>query len=55
MEVNGSVELVNADDGFYVVIGKPGDGYELYRARLDHVGHHTRKWQAVAAAKGDKS
>ena len=53
MDINGSAQLVEGDEGFYVIIGKPGDGYELYRARLDHVSHHQRKWQAVAATKAE--
>jgi hypothetical protein len=53
MRIEGSKQLVEGDDGLYVIIGTAGGGYELYRARLDHVSSHRRKWQAVAAIKGD--
>jgi hypothetical protein len=45
MDVNGSVELVNAPDGFYLIIGRPGPGYELYRCHLTHVAHAGRKFE----------
>lgn len=53
MRINGSKQLVKGEDGLYVVIGRPDDGYDLYLARLDHRGTFKRKWQAVAAARGE--
>jgi len=46
-------ELVKGHDGFYIIIGKPGD-YDLFRvSKLDDVGHFKRKWEAVAATTSD--
>jgi hypothetical protein len=43
-------ELVRGADGrFYIITGKPG-AYELFVARLDHVGTFKRKWEAVEKA-----
>jgi hypothetical protein len=46
-----SGELVKGSDGFYIIIGKPGD-YDLFRvSKLDDIGHYKRKWEAVEAIK----
>lgn len=51
MNANISHKLVTADDGrHFIVSGNPTDGYDLYAARPEHVGHFKRSWQAVAAA-----
>lgn len=46
------VEGVDTEGGFalFVVEGNPQNGYELYRARLEHVDHYKRSWQAVKVA-----
>lgn len=42
------------DLALYIVEGNPDVGYDLFRCRLDHVGHHRRSWQAVSAAHGEQ-
>ncbi len=51
MKTAGSRELVLAPDGVthYVVIGLEDGTYDLFQARLDHVGTFRRKWQAKVA------
>ncbi len=51
MKTAGSRELVVGADGrHYGIIGNDDGSYELYFARLDHVGHFRRKWQAKERA-----
>lgn len=46
------VEGVDTEGDFalFVVEGNPTQGYDLSRARLDHVEHYKRSWQAVEVA-----
>jgi hypothetical protein len=38
------------DLALFIVEGNPDQGYDLYRARLEHVEHYKRSWQAVEVA-----
>jgi hypothetical protein len=51
----GAHELVEGHDGFYVTQRNDDGSYELYRARLDHVGAFRRKWQAIKQALGEQA
>ena len=48
-------ELVQGPDGFYVTQRNADGTYDLYRARLDHVGLFRRKWQAIKQARGEET
>jgi hypothetical protein len=50
MKTAGSRELIVEGNQHYVIIGSADGSYDLYAARLDHVGNFRRKWQAKEAA-----
>jgi hypothetical protein len=50
VRIEGSRELIVEGTQHYVIIGSADGSYDLFAARLDHVGNFRRKWQAKEAA-----